>query len=189
MALNLCFSLIEQKGEFEKFKALVEKISETQWKQISNNSTLLWPLFDKHEWTWKEYETWSKKDGWDLNSSLFPYEIESQDTIVQFFSTFPSGIKVILYNDLLIIQDEFIPPFHSFQLLNYSHYGVDRKELLALRIDSFLTQKRTIKDVRNFVLAQILYLGDPSFYHNLFNANEMNQIESELKSHQWLLGE
>ena len=69
---------------------------------------------------------------------------------------------------------------------NYEWYGVDRKELLKLRLDMFGSQNRTIKEISNFALIQTLCLENPAFYHNLYNATNIDQVHTELKNNNWL---
>ena len=185
MTEELCFLLVDHKFNLEKLKEVSQKISIEEWELIIADTTLLWPMLDTYIWSEKEYMDWVKENGNNYRN-MFPHQIRPQEEIRDLLQVLPEKIRTYLYNDLLIIQDEFLPPFTSYELNNYKWYGIDRKELFKLRLESFLLQKTTIEQVRNFSLIQTLYLENPSFYHNVYNAINMDQVEKQLQSNGWM---
>ena len=175
---DLCFSLISVKYEFKKFKDIILKITDDQWEEILNDTMLLWPIYDYHIWKEEEYKTWISQID-DPESDLFPYNMRNQTDIIALLQIIPVRYRFIFYDDLLIIQEEFF----AFDLKNYKEYNIDRKDLLNYRLNDYLCTDRSIDEVKNYVISQIMYLEDPNLYLKITNSKTMDEIDISLIKH------
>lgn len=185
MELELCFSLISSKFNLLEFASLIADFTENQWKQIYSDSMLLWPLYDKHNWSEEEYTKWFNEIDFP-DTKLFPYEIRDQEEIINLLYIIPKDHRIVFYDDLLLLKDEFIQPSSLFNLNNYETYGIDRNELLTFRLDEFFNKDRTIQELQNYTMIQISYLENPNLYHKIFESNDIAEIKSHLKEYNWL---
>jgi hypothetical protein len=182
MDIEFCFSLISAKFDLEKFKSLVDNIITEQWDGIFNDSTLLWPLYDKHIWTIEEYTKWFNEiDSSEFN--LFFHELRDHDEITALLNIIPEEYRIIFIDDLLIIQDEFIKGIDAFELRKYD---VDKKKLLRFRFKDFIYKERSITDMKNFILAQVLVLEKPTLCHKVSRSVSMNELQSILDEYDWI---
>lgn len=181
MDIQLCLPLILAKFDLPRLTTLIAEITEPQWEIIYTDSMLLWPIYDTHNWSEEEYTQWVNQV--DLpDTDLFPHEIRDLEEITEILFIIPSKHRVIFYDDLLTIQDEFTG---LFGLKNYQAYDVDRKELMAIRLNDFLHKNRTINDIRNFLMAQVFYLENPNLYHKIDESNDIAEIKALLKEYDW----